>query len=140
MSNLSLGFVNVAAGGGNFDAVVAAMDGVGDAIEAITTCQQASEALWQALTVPSALVPTDDLAHRESGLRIFYTDDSTGKTYHFTIPGPDWALVDVLPNTDFADMTDEPLAALISAVEADVLSEVGNSVTVLRAVVVGRRN
>jgi hypothetical protein len=140
MSSLSLWFENVAAGGANFDSILAAMDGVGDAIEAITTCVQATESLWQAITVKSALVPTDDLAHRESGLRVFYTDDTTGKVYHFTIPGPDWALVDVLPNTDLADMTDEPLAALISAVEADVLSEVGNSVTVLRAVVVGRRN
>jgi hypothetical protein len=140
MSGLRLWFVNIAAGGANFDTVVAAMDAVGDAIEAITTCQQATESIWQALTVPSATVPTDDLAHRESGLRVFYTDDTTGKVYHFTIPGPDWALVDVLPNTDLADMTDEPLASLISAVESDVLSEVGNSVTVLRAVVVGRRN
>lgn len=140
MSTIQLNFADIAAGGANFDAVEAAIDGIGDDIEALTVCVQATERLTQVVTTKSAIVPTDDLANRESGLRVFYTDDTTGEIYHFTIPGPDWALIVVFPNTDLADLTDEPLATLVSAVESDVLSPVGNSVTVLRAVVVGRRN
>lgn len=140
ISTIQLNFVDIAAGGANFDATVAAMDGVGDDIVAISTCQQATERVTQALSVKSALVPTDALANRENGLRVFYMDDTTGEVYHFTVPGPDWDIVVVLPNTDLADLSDEPLATLVASVEADVLSPVGNSVTVLRAVVVGRRN
>ncbi|GAI01394.1 unnamed protein product, partial [marine sediment metagenome] len=84
--------------------------------------------------------PTDVLAQRESALRVFYADDVTGEVYHISVPGPDWDSVDLLPNTDLADMTDEPLAALISALESDGLSPVGNAITVLRAVQVGRHN
>jgi hypothetical protein len=80
------------------------------------------------------------MAQRESALRIFYADDSTGELYHISIPGPDWDTVDLLPNTDLADLTDEPLASLVAEIESEAKSPVGNSVTVLRAVQVGRHN
>ncbi|GAH19707.1 unnamed protein product, partial [marine sediment metagenome] len=60
--------------------------------------------------------------------------------YHISIPGPDWDTVDLQPNTDLLDLTDEPMATLIAAIESDAESPVGNSVTVLRAVQVGRHN
>jgi len=60
--------------------------------------------------------------------------------YHISLPGPDWDAIELLPNTDLADMTDEPLATVISEIEAEAESPVGNAVTVLRAVQVGRHN
>ena len=112
----------------------------GAAILAATECVQAREMFNQAVDTKDPATPTDVLAQRESALRIFYADDTTGEVYHVSIPGPDWDTVDLLPNTDLADMTDEPLATLVAAIESDALSPVGNAITVLRAVQVGRRN
>ena len=113
---------------------------LGAAILAVTDCTQAREVFNQHVDVKDPATPTDVMAQRESALRIFYGDDTTGEVYHISIPGPDWDSVDLLPNTDLADLTDEPLATLVGAIEANGLSPVGNAVTVLRAVQVGRRN
>ena len=131
---------DVAAGGGNYDAVVAEIAGLGGAILAMTACVQAREVHNQAIDVKDPTVPTDVMAQRESALRIFYADDVTGEIYHISIPGPDWDLVNLLPNTDIADPADEPLATMISQIESDALSPVGNAVSFLRAVQVGRNN
>jgi hypothetical protein len=96
--------------------------------------------MTQVVTTKDPSTPTDVMAQRESALRVFYSDDVTGEVYHISVPGPDWDTVDLLPNTDLADMADEPLALLIVALEASALSPVGNAITVLRAVQVGRRN
>jgi len=106
----------------------------------MTECVQAREMFNQAVDTKNPATPTDVLAQRESALRIFYADDVTGEVYHISIPGPDWDSIDLLPNTDLADRTDEPLATLITTIESDALSPVGNAVTVLRAVQVGRHN
>lgn len=140
ISTVQLTIADVAAGGANFDTVMSDLAALGAAILASTECVQAKEMFNQAVDTKSQLVPTDVLAQRESGLRIFYQDDTTGEAYHITIPGPDWDSVDLLPNTDLADLTDEPLATLVAAIESDALSPVGNAVTVLRAVQVGRHN
>jgi hypothetical protein len=94
----------------------------------------------QTIDTKDPSTPTDAQANRESAVRIFYADDTTGEIYHVSIPGPDKASMDIQPNTDLYDLTDEPLATLVAAIESDALSPVGNAVTVLRAVVVGRRN
>jgi hypothetical protein len=44
------------------------------------------------------------------------------------------------PNTDLADLTDTEVAALVTALEANALSPVGNAIEVIRAVQVGRYN
>lgn len=140
ISNVELTVPDVSAGGADFDAVMADVAGLGGAILALTTCTQAREVFNQTVDTKDPAVPTDVQAHRESGLRVFYADDVTGTVYHVTIPGPDWDSVDLLPNTDLADPTDEPYATLLSQIESDALSPVGNAVTVLRAVRVGRYN
>ena len=140
ISTVELNIADVSAGGADFDTVMASVASLGAAILASTECVQAREMFLQAVDVKSALTPTDVLAQRESGLRIFYTDDTTGEVYHVTVPGPDWDTVDLLPNTDLADLSDEPLATLITELESEALSPVGNSITVLRAVQVGRRS
>jgi hypothetical protein len=140
ISNVELSIPDVSAGGADFDAVMADVASLGAALLAVTECVQAREMFNQAVDVKDPATPTDVMAQRESALRIFYADDTTGEVYHISIPGPDWDTVDLLPNTDLADLTDEPLAALVTAIEAGAESPVGNSVTVLRAVQVGRHN
>lgn len=140
ISNVELTLADVAAGGANFDAVMANVAALGAALLTATECIQAREMFNQAVDVKSPTTPTDVLAQRETGLRIFYGDDTTGEVYHITLPGPDLDAIDLLPNTDLADLTDEPLATLVAAIESDALSPVGNAITVLRAVQVGRHN
>lgn len=140
ISGVELNIADVSAGGADFDAVMADVASLGAALLAVTECVQAKEMFNQAVDTKDPATPTDVLAQRESALRIFYADDTTGEVYHISVPGPDWDTVDLLPNTDLADLTDEPLAALVTAIEAGALSPVGNAVTVLRAVQVGRHN
>jgi hypothetical protein len=140
ISTVELNIADVSAGGLDFDAVMGDVAALGAAILAVTECIQAREVFNQVVDVKNPATPVDVLAQRESALRIFYADDVTGEVYHVSVPGPDWDSVDLLPNTDLADLTDEPLASLVSAIESDALSPVGNSVSVLRAVQVGRHN
>lgn len=140
ISTVELSVADVSAGGADFDAIMAEVAGLGGAILACTECVQAREMFNQAVDTKDPTTPTDTQAQRESALRIFYADDVTGEVYHISIPGPSWDLIDLLPNTDLADMTDEPLATLVSQIESDSLSPVGNAVTVLRCVQVGRHN
>jgi len=140
ISTVELNIADVSAGGADFDSVMADVAALGAAILTATECVQAREMFNQAVDTKDPTTPTDVLAQRESALRIFYADDTTGEVYHVSVPGPDWDAIDLLPNTDLADLTDEPLATLVAAIESDALSPVGNAITVLRAVQVGRHN
>ncbi|MCK5307157.1 MAG: hypothetical protein KAJ73_00965 [Zetaproteobacteria bacterium] len=140
ISTLELTVADVAAGGANFDTVMTSVAALGAALLAATECIQAREVFNQTVDTKNPATPTDVLAQRESALRIFYADDVTGEVYHVSVPGPDWDAIDLLPNTDLADLTDEPLAALVAAMEANSFTPVGNNLTVLRAVQVGRHN
>jgi hypothetical protein len=140
ISNVELNIPDVSAGGADYDAVVASIATLGAALLAATECVQAREMHNQAIDTKDPATPTDAQAQRESALRIFYADDTTGEVYHISLPGPDWDNIDLLPNTDLADLTDEPMATLLAAIESDAESPVGNAVTVLRAVRVGRHN
>lgn len=140
ISSVVLNVPDVSAGGADFDAVVASVATLGAAILGVTECVQAREVFNQTIDTKDPSTPVDPQANREAAVRIFYADDTTGEVYHVSIPGPDKAGMDIEPNTDLYDMTDEPLATLIAAIESDAESPVGNSVTVLRAVGVGRRN
>ncbi|GAH16321.1 unnamed protein product, partial [marine sediment metagenome] len=62
-----------------------------------------------------------------------------GKIYHITIPGPDKDNMDMLPESDLYDLSDTVLAAVVTAIEL-ANSPVGNAITVIRAVDVGRNN
>lgn len=140
ISTCELTVADVAAGGANFDAIMTSVAALGAALLASTECIQAREVFNQTVDTKNPATPTDVLAQRESALRIFYADDVTGEVYHISVPGPDWDSIDLLPNTDLADLTDEPLATLVSAMESNAFTPVGNNLTVLRAVQVGRHN
>lgn len=140
ISNVEMTVADVSAGGADFDTVMADVAALGAAFLAATECVQAREMFNQAVDTKDPATPTDVLAQRESALRIFYADDSTGEVYHVSLPGPDWDSIDLLPNTDLADLSDTPVSAIVTAMEANGLSPVGNTITVLRAVQVGRHN
>jgi hypothetical protein len=139
ISNVALAFDDVSSGGADFDTRVAEMTAVLAAINTISLCVDSKVALRQDINPWDADIPTDDAAQREYALRVFYTDDVNGKSFHFTIPGPDMSVIDIVTGTDFADLSGAALQALETAVNAGVLSPYGNSVTLRKAVVVGRR-
>lgn len=140
ISGVEMTIADVSAGGADFDTVMADVAALGAAFLAATECVQAREAFVQQVDTKDPATPTDVLAQRESALRIFYADDVTGEVYHVSLPGPDWDAIDLLPNTDLADLTDTPMDNIVIAIEANALSPVGNAITVLRAVQVGRHN
>lgn len=140
ISTVEITVADVSAGGADFDTVMADVAALGAALLGITDCVQAREVFNQTVDTKDPATPIDEHAQRESALRIFYADDTTGEVYHISIPGPSWDGIELLPNTDLADLTDAPVSAMVTALEANGLSPVGNAITVLRAVQVGRHN
>lgn len=140
ISTVELTVADISAGGADFDTVMADVAALGAALEGISNCIMAREVLTQTVTTKNPASTSNEYANRESALRVFYGDTITGEVYHMSIPGPDWSNVDLEPNTDLADLTDTEVAALITALEANALSPVGNAIEVIRAVQVGRHN
>lgn len=140
ISGVELTVADVSAGGADFDAVMADVAALGAAIANISNCVQAREVFTQHVDTKNPASTSDEYANRESALRVFYGDTTTGEVYHVSIPGPDWSAISLEPNTDLADMTDTEVAALIVALEANALSPVGNAIEVIRCVQVGRHN
>lgn len=138
-STLSIHFPELAGGGTNFDAVVTAMDAVEAAIDAVTLCDNSKKAMYQLRSIGED-TPASPWAQREMGVRVFFVDDVNGEKGHFTIPGPDLDNLAVVSGTDVLDITGTLEAALVSALEANAESRDGNSITVQRLVVIGRRS
>ena len=138
-STISLNYIDVAAGGGNFDAVLALQDAVHDAIETITLCVTSGNKLQQHVS-GSAATPGNNAAQREFGLRIHLVDLTEDRRSFFTIPAPDLVNMTIPDNTDIVPLTETLVADLVTAVEAGVKSRDGNAVTVEKVTIVGRRN
>lgn len=83
-------------------------------------------------------LPTAATAVRELGLMVSYQDNTTGKKYHFVIPGPDTSKL--TPGTDNINPADSDWVALKAALEADIVSPDGNAITVIGGKLVGRNN
>lgn len=83
--------------------------------------------------------PSDKSAQREMGLRLFMKDTVTGEKTHVTIPAPD---LDILApgGSDSVDLTISVAAALVGAIEAMIVSKMGNPVTIYKGIIVGRNN
>lgn len=116
-----------------------AQDTIADAIMDLTDCTRGKEQFSSIAQQGAETLPAIATAQREVGLRIFYQDDTTGKKYHLTIPGPQ---VEDYPDsgTDEIDITTGDMAVFVTQFEAAAESEAGNSVTVYAARLVGRRN
>lgn len=84
--------------------------------------------------------PASALAQREFGLRVFFELNTSGEKRNLTIPAIDIASLTVDGGSDLVELADAgPMAALVSAIETYV-SINGESVTVTRALVVGRNS
>jgi len=86
----------------------------------------------------SNATPTGVHANRESKMIVSYEDTVTFKRYVASIPMPNLAVCNRLPNTDLFDLTDEPVASLVTALEANALSQDGNAINILSCKFVGR--
>lgn len=81
--------------------------------------------------------PAETYAQRELKWKVNFTDDVTGKPYHFTIPVADTSKLDP-NNRGYADLSNVDVAAFVTATEAYVLSQDGNAITVVSIELVGR--
>lgn len=77
-------------------------------------------------------------AQRERKVIIFYEDDTTFDLHSLEIGTVDITEVALYANSDEIDITDTAFAALVTWMETNMLSKAGNSITVLRAELVGR--
>jgi hypothetical protein len=141
IGSLSMHVDEISAGGADYDTIVAAIAAIASDILAITLCTEAGNGITQGLDPDTDAVPSDAFAQRELGLRVFLVDDVNGRKSHFTIPGPDLDALTIFAGTDLVDLADAGvMAALVTTVEAGAVSADANAVSVLRAVIVGRRN
>lgn len=83
--------------------------------------------------------PASAFAQRETGLRMFYSDDVDGAKYNITVPAPDLTAV-AQEGTDDVPLSVTEVAALVTWMQANMLSPQGNAITVDRAVIVGRNS
>lgn len=80
--------------------------------------------------------PTEPSAQRESGLRV-YGRDNNGKLHSRTIPCPNFAVL-ATPGTDLVNLAGTEMAALVAALEAHWTPGGALSVTIEKAMLVGR--
>jgi len=113
-----------------FDAIVAAIDGV-----SIATLYKDQRILSEVET-PKTL-PTNAFAQRETKWLVRYTDDvDSNGDGSFEIPAADLSLLSA--NTPFMNLAAGAGLALVTALEAGMVSRLGNAVTITNVVHVGR--
>lgn len=141
LSTVGLFFDNMDAGGANYDAVVASISSINTELLAVSLCDQSGYGYRDSIGADAGTIPASNLAQRESGLRVFMVDDSTGAKSHFTVPGPDLVNLTIAAGSDVVTLADGGImASLVTDIEAECQSIDGNSITVVRAVIVGRNN
>lgn len=138
-SSVSFNVVTPSGATYDWDALEAIVDGIGDAIDAVCLCTRGNDTIRVVAQVGSQALPADEEAQRELGLRVFYIDTTTQKKYHITIPGPDLSLM-VNAGFDQVDWSGTEMAALETALEANMLSPDGNAISLTSGYIVGRRN
>lgn len=76
----------------------------------------------------SATPPASEAAQREIKWEVSYRDDVTGRPGSFTVPGANTALL--TSRSDIIDLTADAWPGVVAAIEANVVSNIGNPVTV----------
>lgn len=138
MSTVEMLLPDISAGGADYDALVTAAAAVAAAVETVSVGVLAKESIVinEAREVGDASAGSK----RELGLRVFWADTTAETVGHFTIPSPDPVGAWLIAGTDMVDHSETDIAALIVALEANVLSPEGNSIEISRIVEVGRSN
>lgn len=108
------------------------------AIEALSIGTLAGIVYSQNAVAEDASTPANGFAQREQGIRFFYTD-TAGFKGNVTLPAADLGTYAV-QGQDRVDLTDVDIAAMVSWIEANALSNHGNAVTVNYGVIVGRNS
>lgn len=126
---------NIAAIENNADFAVAAT--LAANIASCSLCTPISSQIADEVAKAAQTPPGSNYAQREIGLLVTYSDTVTGKTYHMTIPGPDWANMG-LAGSDQVDPADAAWLAFVADFEAGAVSPDGNAITVAGGRLVGR--
>lgn len=141
----SFGLWNPDLNAGNIDSYTStvATNALGDlliAVNALTLLNRTVTSVGALRDLSVSSLPTDENAQREQKLQIKFTDNVTNKKYQVTLPGIDRTLV-AQAGTDLVDFVGNALvAALVSEMETNYVSELGNALTVYDARLVGRNN
>ena len=140
-ANTSLRVEDLIAAGTNYPSITAALTTIQTAIDGVcdgTAHHQTTIAEAARLT---NVVPTDD-SRRETKWLVTYEDDITFAINWFTLPCSNWTNANRAGTTDFWDMSNETaqMTAMRLALENNVLSPLGNAITVLSVEDVGRNN
>lgn len=141
LTSIQLNLEAITADGLNWDTVVSDVASslalLGTSLGTLTLCNewQSAVSMWRARVAKTA--PSDQAAQREYVARFIYTDNVTGKSYRFDVPGPDPEIFTA--GTDQVDMANVAVAAFKIVFEANVKSEVGNAVTLVRGYRTTRR-
>jgi hypothetical protein len=109
------------------------------AISNITLCNEANMTASLLLHTASGAAPTDPNAQRELGVEVFYTDSTNGRKGRFTIPGPDLTLLQ-LAKDEVVLADSGVMAALVTAIQTNLVSRDQNAITVTGARLEGRHN
>lgn len=109
-------------------------------IDALSIGVVATVKFAQDTQAENAATPASPYANRELGLRFYLRDQVTAKLNTITVPAPDLDAIAITAGSDLADLSDEPVAAFVTWLEANALSDVGNAIIVEKAVLVGRNN
>lgn len=136
---LHLRLPEIASDGSNWAAVANETTGMiavlGTSLGTLTRLNEYRSQLNITVNDVAKSAPSDEHAQRERAARFIYADDDTGQEYRFDVPGPESIF---LAGTDQVDMSDVAVAAFKLVFEADVVSPLGNSVTLLRGYRVGK--
>lgn len=113
------------------------------AIEALSLANVAREAGGVVQTYEPA-APTDDQAYNSSKLTVFMADGTSGDRLSFSIPARNPTNYNTYPLSKDVILTialggTSAVEALVTAANATVLSENGNSMTVRKIVIAGRK-
>lgn len=109
-----------------------------------TAIQGVSLIAYEGATYPAMVTQrentpaADPYAQRESKWQVDLVDDVTQETSNFEIGGADLSLLS--GNTELMDLTAGAGLALVTAIETNVRSRAGNTVTVVQVKHVGRAN
>lgn len=109
------------------------------AVAVVTLCNFTNQSASLLFDSDVPTIPASQYAQREVALWVQYVDETTMKYETLQIPGPDLTLL-AQANTDEVDISANVTAlALIAVLEANLVSEAGNAISVTRMRIIGRR-
>lgn len=112
----------------NIDDIATGLVTLGTAMDNISLGTLARRKLTAFDAFLSNTYPTSEAAQREIKWEVSYRDDVTGRPGQFTVPGANTALL--TSRSDIIDLTAAGWPGFVSAVEANVVSNIGNPITV----------